>query len=107
VFLIPLYVWRCETGHEEEVFRVMADATKPLLCGVCFTAMKRVFTPPALISGQETAANKKFDDGMHKKFAGGTAPRLPDYKEHTPDMPKRSGLGDMREYLEDKYPQKR
>ena len=44
---MPIYEYRCDNGHEFEVFQAMAD-DPVTICDVCGAAVQRVFSPVAV-----------------------------------------------------------
>lgn len=48
---MPLYDFRCDDCGSFEIWRTMAESSQPAHCPTCTEPGKRVFSPPALLSG--------------------------------------------------------
>jgi putative FmdB family regulatory protein len=48
---MPLYDFRCDDCGSFEIWRTMAEFSQPVHCPTCTEPAKRVFSPPALLSG--------------------------------------------------------
>jgi putative FmdB family regulatory protein len=48
---MPLYEFRCQDCGEFDLWRAMAESSQPATCPNCNLLAKRIFSPPALLSG--------------------------------------------------------
>lgn len=49
---MPLYDFKCETCGIFDKWRPLAESDTPLLCPSCETVVKRIFSPPMILTGK-------------------------------------------------------
>lgn len=48
---MPLYEYRCDVCGIFDLWRTIAECSNPATCPACQEPAKRIFSPPALLSG--------------------------------------------------------
>ncbi len=83
---MPLYEFRCDTCGVFDAWRTMAESDQPAVCPTCETMGKRIFSPPAILSGSLRLKQERTEPQLVQKSVS-QEPVTPKYKSHTGGRP--------------------
>ncbi|WP_250124613.1 zinc ribbon domain-containing protein [Chroococcidiopsis sp. CCMEE 29] len=81
---MPLYEFRCDRCGVFEQWRTMADSSNPAACPSCQATAKRIFSPPAVLSGSLRLKKENPEPQLVKRDQEPERPRV---RSHTDGRP--------------------
>jgi putative FmdB family regulatory protein len=81
---MPLYEFRCSDCGVFEIWRAIAESSSPAHCPDCNETSRRIFSPPALLSGSLRLKQEQRDPQLVKRDRELTQPRV---RQHSGSRP--------------------
>lgn len=87
---MPLYEFRCEDCGVFELWRSIVEATAPAHCPDCEVVGRRIFSPPALLSGSLRLKQEQREPHLVQRDR---EPKTPRVRQHSGSRPWMIGHG--------------
>ncbi len=83
---MPLYEFRCDDCGVFDLWRGMAESSNPAHCPTCQTPGRRIFSPPAVLSGTLRLKRENPEPQLIKRDREPEKPRAKNCNEGRPWM---------------------